>query len=465
MALISYDNFNIDSQILRKLEEGYTSRKIKEYFKQHGAMPDSGVVETFTIPSSLMEEYKQFFYAKEYKNEIDLEKEIEEENEGGSKVLLFYEAGFNSLSDDFVNNINAIKNGFVPLKESNKILLILSHLTSSHNNYSVDTEAVLTRLYVENDTVVEEIVATLPIGMPIANAEIVTAVFELIADLYPNDGCSVVFSSHASGWLPGGYTVDPIRLYDEVPRGKITLKSWGQEYLSGGTRWTEVEIKDLAAAVPYKLDYIIFDACLMSTVEVAWEFKDKCKYLIASPCEIPADGFDYSTISRHLIKPSENNTLQAICNDYFEKYADSVYGCAITAIDCDNLQPLADTCRTLFSKYRTEIRTLSGANVQTYDRLSGNIRYHAFFDLKDMIREAGATDEEISTLQSALTQSVVYELHTNKFIDTNLKRCCGLSTYLPADPAYSETTYHGTQFLDGWYKTNLKWNTATGFIQ
>lgn len=454
MALISYDNFNIDSQILRKLGEGYTSRKIKEYYKQHGAMPDSGVVETFTIPSNLMEEYKQYFYAKEY--EEDLRR---------SKVLLFYEAGFNSLSEDLKNNINAIKSGYVPDINSKDVLLVFSHLPVSADTYSVDTSAVLYRLYKQGNDIVEtELIATKE-GLPIAYDGVVTAVLEKVQELFPDSKYGVVFSSHATGWLPVGYTSNSAELYDEVPRGRFTLRSWGQEYYnySGVTYSTEVDIKDLANAIPFKLDYVIFDACLMSTIEVAWQFKDKTKYFIASPCEIPADGFGYNTIASRLLEPL-NSDLESVCMDYFEKYA-SRYGCAITMVDCDALQPLANVCQTLFSKYRTAIKTLSGANVQTYDKIETGKTYCAFFDLKDLVREAGATDEELLELQSALDGAVVYEAHTSVFNKHPLNRCCGLSTYLPADPTYSETAYHGTQFLDGWYKTNIKWNTATGFIQ
>ena len=454
MALISYDDFTIDSRILTKLENAYTSRKIKEYFKQHGTMPESGVVETFAIPSNIMEEYKQYFYAKEYEKELK-----------GDRVLLFYEAGFNNLSEDLTNNINAIKSGYVPDVNSNEILLVFSHLPVSANTYSADTSAVLHRIYKQDGEVVEEELVTAQEGTPIAYDGMVSSVLELVRQLFPDSTYGVVFSSHATGWLPMGYSVAATELYDEVPRGRVTLKSWGQEYYnrSGKTYSTEVEIKDLVEAIPFKLDYVIFDACLMSTIEVAWEFRGKAKYFIASPCEVPADGFGYNTIATRLLEPLRPD-LEGICMDYFEKYA-SRYGCAITMVDCDALQPLADTCQTLFSKYRTAIKTLSGTNVQTYDKIEQDKTYCAFFDLRDMIREAGATEEELAELDNALDQGIVYENHTNRFSGINLNRCCGLSTYLPGDPNYEETAYHGTRFLDGWYKETYKWNDATGFIE
>lgn len=454
MALISYDDFTIDPRILTKLEEGYTRRKIKEYFKQHGTMPNSGVVETFTVPSNLMEEYKQYFYAKEYEKELK-----------GNRVLLFYEAGFNNLSEDLKNNIDAIKSGYVPDVDSDDVLLVFSHLPVSANTYSADTSAFLRRIYKQDGEVIDAEITSTREGIPIAYDGMVSSILGIVQELFPDSKYGVVFSSHATGWLPTGYTSSPMQLYDEIPRGRFTLRSWGQEYYnhSGVTYSTEVDIKDLVDAIPFKLDYVIFDACLMSTIEVAWQFRGKCKYFIASPCEIPADGFGYNTIASRIFEP-RNPDLESVCMDYFEKYA-SRYGCAITMVDCDALQPLADVCQTLFSKYRTEIKTLSGANVQTYDRIETGKPYCAFFDLKDVVREAGATEEELTTLQAALDEAVVYESHTNSFSRHPLDRCCGLSTYLPAEPTYEETAYHGTQFLDGWYKETYDWNNATGFIE
>ena len=74
------------------------------------------------------------------------------------------------------------------------------------------------------------------------------------------------------------------------------MRTFGQEFYSKGKMVEEIEIKDLANAIPYKLDYILFDACLMATVEVAWELRNVCDYLAVSPCEIPAAGFDFRNL-------------------------------------------------------------------------------------------------------------------------------------------------------------------------
>ena len=57
-----------------------------------------------------------------------------------AKVMLLYEAGFNSLSDDISANIRALKDGYLPGKGRNDdVLLVFSHVKSGGRGYSVET--------------------------------------------------------------------------------------------------------------------------------------------------------------------------------------------------------------------------------------------------------------------------------------------------------------------------------------
>ena len=113
---------------------------------------------------------------------------------------------------------------------------------------------------------------------------------------------------------------------------------------------------------------------------------------------------------------------------------------------------------------RSAIRNLDGSQVQVYDRTLGGKYYYIFFDLKDLLREAGASESELAALQSALDKVLVYEAHTTRFIDIPLKRCCGLAMYLPAFPDYKADPWHGTAFLDSFYKEHVTWNAATALV-
>ena len=387
------------------------------------------------------------------------------------QVVLMYEAGFNSLSRDILSNIRVVEREYLPGKGRNDdVVLLFSHLTRNNGmSYRAETAPVLVRLYSERGEARSDTLRVWPVGTPIANKEMMTEVFNWVRDEFPAAGYGAILSSHATGWLPEGYYNNP-KYYEGRDRSGSSswsprLQSFGQEYFDSGTMTEEIELKDLAAAIPYKLDYILFDACLMGTVEVAWELRNVCSYVAFSPCEIPAAGFDFRNMMEHLLKPVVPD-LKAVCQDYFASYEhNSSYGATVTLVDCSRLDRLAVTCRELFDRYRSGIRNLDGGNVQVYDRRMGSKTYYAFFDLKDILREAGASAADLAALQTALDEAIIYEAHTDRFISVVLERVCGLSMYLPAYPDYRRDIYHGTRFLDGFYRENIAWNQATSLVE
>ena len=389
------------------------------------------------------------------------------------KVMLLYGAGYNTLGSDITNNINQLKRGYLPGKGAqDDVLLVFSHLTRSRNNFTAPMAPTLVRLYADRDEVVADTLQIWPEDTPVANKETVTEVFNLVRELFPAKSYGAVLASHATGWLPEDYFSNP-KKYEGRDRGSSSTywsprkKTFGQEYYGDYAKQysQEIELKDLAAAIPYKLDYILFDACLMATVEVAWELRNVCAYLAFSPCEIPSAGFNYTAFTEQLLK-SEVPDLKSVCEGYFDTYKDdSIYGATITRVDCGRLDRLAEVCRDLFARYRSGIRNLDGRKVQVYDRIMGSKNYYAFFDVKDLLREAGASEGDLALLQSALDEAIVYEAHSKQFINVSLDRCCDLSMYLPSYPDYKQDIYHGTQFLDGFYKQNLAWNQATGLVE
>ena len=389
------------------------------------------------------------------------------------KVMLLYEVGFNDLSDDISRNISQLRKGYLPGRDpDDDVLLVVSHLTIG--SYSVETSPVLLRIYDDYGVARKDTLFTWPVGTSLANKSMVTQVFDLVRTLFPAASYGAVMSSHSTGWLPAGYFSNPI---DRVStnQGKDEGKTeslaprqrtFGQEYVGRGTASEEIEIYDLAKAIPYHLDYLLFDSCLMGTVEVAWELRDVCDYLAISSCEIPGAGYNYSILAARLLKPDVPD-LQGACYDYYKTYEhNTTYGATITLVDCHSLDPLAEVCKDLFSRYRTEIRTLSGKNVQVYDRLLGGHTYYAFFDLKDMMREAGVSGDDMADLQAALDKAVIYEAHTDRFtVDVKLERCCGLSMYLPSYPDGRADIWHGTPYLDDFYKNHISWNQATSLVE
>ena len=388
------------------------------------------------------------------------------------RVLVFYEAGFNTLGSSIRGNIQDLEDGFLPERGADDdVLLVFCHVTRKGQDYAAETAPVMIRLYSRRGEPRADTLKVWPVGTPVANKEMMKEVFDWVRDEFPAAGYGAVLGSHASGWLPKGYYANP-KEYEGYDRGDKEIswrsrkRTFGQEYYSRGTETEEMDIGDLARAIPYRLDYVLFDACLMGSVEVLWAMKDVCDYCVAAPTEIPGPGFDYATLAEHLLQPGGPD-LRAVCEDYYSLYAPGgrhgSFGACLTLADCRQMDGLAEVCRGLFDQYRVAIRTLDGRSVQAYGRPSNG--FQVFFDLKDLLREAGATAGELSSLQASLDKVVLYETHTEKTTySPALKRVSGLSMYLPSYPDYRRDDCHGTPFLDGFYKNDVSWNVATGLV-
>lgn len=107
----------------------------------------------------------------------------------------------------------------------------------------------------------------------------------------------IILWSHATSWFP---TVD------RLPK----TKSFGND------NGLEIDIIDLAAAIPKNYEFIMFDACNMASLEVIFEFKDNCKYFLASPTEIISTGFPYHDIITDLM----HNRLENVAQKYYQYY-------------------------------------------------------------------------------------------------------------------------------------------------
>ena len=367
------------------------------------------------------------------------------------RVMIMVSAGFNSLSNYLSQDLLDMEQGYLPdgTSYSDDVVLVLSRLPQSYGDYSVECPPVLYRLYLDKENFVQR--DTLKIwadDTPLCQKETLEDALSFIQRKFPAKGYGMVFSSHASGWLPNGYYADPSKYEKGAGKG---FRSLGQDITSSGA--VEMELKDFADAIPMHLDYLLLDACLSGCVEVAWQFRNKTDMIGFSPTEVLADGFDYLNLARRLLAPVPDPV--DVCREYFEYYnskTGSSRSASITAVDTKKLEPLAEICRTLFEKYRSAILALDGDDVQGYFRYDR----HYFYDLKDVLVQAGISWTEKKQLEAALQDCLLYQAATPYFLDIRLSRVCGLSMYLPS---------MGTDFLNQFYKDQIAWNEATSLVK
>ena len=395
-------------------------------------------------------------------------------------VLLLYSAGVNSLSGYLLENIKSLEGGFLPEKTKygpDDILLVYSRQPVKYGIYTTQTPSYLIRFYADGDgRPCRDTLRTWGKDCYAASKQTMQEVLSYVKTEFPASHYGAIFSSHATGWLPATYYANPAQYEREhagelqdAPRVSLRgrrlpfeeefppltefppVKSMGQDLF--GSTSIEMELQDFADAIPFKLDFLLVDACLAGGVELAYALRGKADIVGFSQTEVLADGLNYATLTRHIFQ--DNPDPVSVCRDYYEHYdaQSGVYRSAtISVVDTRAMEPLVTLCQQLFAKYRTQIASLDGSTVQGYYRDNR----HYFYDLEDILIHAGIDTEELSALETALDTCLLYKAATDRFISFDIQVFSGLSMYLPS---------MGTPLLDQHYRTNMAWNKATLLVE
>ena len=386
--------------------------------------------------------------------------------------------GFNNLSSSLAEDIRDLEKGFIPGSAPlENYLFVFSHLVES--SYSTPSAPKLQRIYLGPDgNPMKETLLEMEPGTVSNSAECIREVLEFLKEKYPEiESFGVLMSSHGTGWTPPGYCTTGYKNEGNSDVIEWRRSAFPETYLSGeylyepvpgvksmgdtvtGVNPTvayETDIREIADLLPFKLDYIIFDACFMGGVEVAFQFKDKCRYMCFSQTEILSDGMDYTTMISDLLEGNRADLVSLATNyfNHYDRYIGTNRSATISVVDCSKLGTLAAVCRNLFRNYDISKDNVDASKLQKYFYYTN----HAwFYDLYSIVQAAGASETELSDLQWALDECILYKAATPTFalygfpIDTH----SGLSMYLPE----KERTQ-----LNSYYR-ELTWNKLTGLVK
>ena len=269
----------------------------------------------------------------------------------------------------------------------------------------------------------------------------------------PSDSYGLILGSHASGWMKGN---------------SVQSKAFGDD------DGYNIDIPDLANVLKKsfseKLDFVLFDACMMGTAEVGYELKEATSHCIASVMETPVYGFPYDRILPYLY--TENIDYSAVCHEFmsFNK-TNNLWGtCAV--MDCSQMENLASAVKAKLAEWQDALSSVSMQNVQQY----GVNSYKYFsYDVLDFFRELGrksgvvkTTDlnEAIASVQSALNQAVIakdclsgvdYDFEGLTIDGT---RFCGIGMYIPGE--YNRYVANKTTW-NSYYEQSISWYHAAGW--
>ena len=223
-------------------------------------------------------------------------------------------------------------------------------------------------------------------------------------------------------------------------------------------------IKDIKKALddsPFigekKLEIIGFDACLMSSIEIASSLSSYADYMVASQEFEPGSGWDYGFLEE-VDRNTTTQELGKLIIDYFNKYymsKDYAKGVSLSLLKLNKIDNVIKYTNQLFSKIDDNLvidfssisRTRS--NSKSYGRIANEEYYYDLVDYNDLLDKLPSKyKDEVNNLKASLSDLIVYQ--KTDLVDTN-----GVSIFFPyenkKDIENSLETYKELEFSESYY--------------
>jgi len=329
-----------------------------------------------------------------------------------SHTLIIYMMGDNGLETFMDTNLGKIMSAVDKVPDGGRIALFYDR-----GNYTR-----LAELKMENGRAVQRVIEEYPTSAVSTDPAFMGGVIERVRSEMPADSYGLILSSHGGGWVPS--EIFDIYMLGRQPQQAAAPRFFGQD----GDDC--MEIGELVEALDNpgigRFDYIIFDACFMSSVEALYDLRRSAEYIVASPAEILGDGFPYRNIVPMLFE--RGHSLENVCRSFMNLYRDR--SGTIALVDCDALEGLAKSMRRITA---AASGTPDTSAVQAYEGFPS----HLYFDL-EQYAEALTSDEALrADFRRALAAAVIYTDHTPTFYtdygskgDIDLPRSCGVTCHI-----------------------------------
>lgn len=241
-------------------------------------------------------------------------------------------------------------------------------------------------------------------------------------------------------------------------QGPVTTRFIGGTYPE-----TQIETTDLADAMAdagFHTEYILFDACYMSSVEVAYELKDVTHYLIASPTEVLSYGFPYITMGKHLLGTPNYKGIVDSFISFYSSY-NLPYG-TVAVTDCTQLDALAAIAQQI-NAAATEPRNAasegklntarSGKNVTNGVQIMDGYSPTLFYDLGHLMSLKDADTVLTAAFAEQLDKTVPYKGHTDQYFTALKDAPVDIKHYSGLNTSQGSLNHMADRFSEtAWYK-------------
>ena len=312
-----------------------------------------------------------------------------------AKTVLVYMAGRNNLAGIVNDDLNEMKQGSKRLGSNDNLLVFVRR----------DKTERLPWLARIKNGVVTDSVSLKDMGITSSDGEnrasdpvVMEGVMRYAFSHYPaTDGnYGLVLWGHGSGWL----------MKDEVKRANS--RAFGVDYGDGDNGlWINIPtMANILKGMPH-LKFIMADCCNFMCLEILYELRNVCDYVIGSPAEIPDMGAPYDQIVPDMF--ADGRFYASIIDKYYQ----SVNGyLPLTAVQSSQMEQLAQATsqamQAVQSNLNGDYADMTGLihYYHTDDDSDFHPEYNIFYDAGDFFL-AHAPQDAYQQWKQALDKAVV----------------------------------------------------------
>ena len=339
------------------------------------------------------------------------------------RTVLIYMAAENSLASFSYQDIDEMKQALTDIPKNSRLIIYLDNtelpriIAFEQTEEGVETKTL--HQYAEE--------------LNSGDAETLRQVMEWTSDNYPAESYGLVMWSHGDSWIPT----------EALMQRSICIDNGNNSYSDKGTKMNIGDMADALKGFP-KLDFIMFDACFMQSVEVAHTLRTTTRYIVASPAEIPGPGAPYHT----LISPmfSQPLDMESLIEAYYQEYReDNTYGVCLSVVDCDYIDNLANVTAEMVAKHVADNQEESLDSIQCY-YTKNNGFLPEFYDMNGYMIRMIKNEADYARWKNAFDLAIPYKRTTDRWYSmytrrrevVDVQRYGGMSCYVPKNDTSHE---------------------------
>lgn len=307
------------------------------------------------------------------------------------RVVIAYLCGDNNLSWEVDTKIDALYEGMKQMGKTENRLIVYADYC--------DAMPVISEITCDGVKVVEKLTERNS-----ASPDNLKSVLQKIVTGFPAQTYGLICFSHASGWLPKGALNNPFGFTGTHTKTIFEDNS------------REMPVDDFAEAIDVlpqgkKYEFILFETCFMTGMEIIYPLREKTKYIVGSSAEMLSDGFVEIYPENLCLLFETQPRLKEFARNHFNHWnskSGAWRSATVSVINTACVGELSGEIKKIFDAVTIPI------NIHALQYFNRN-PYRLFFDLGELISHIG-NKEQVKSFNAILEKVVEYQASTPVFM-------------------------------------------------